>query len=200
MATTYKYTKLQAVNIILSNIGQAPVTTLDSISPMVSTAEGILDEVTTSVQGEGWSFNTERSYPLVPDTSGYIRVPENVMSYDSGANSDKDLVTRNGRLYDKVSHTDIFSSSIDIDVVWFFDFEDLPQPVRTYITIRAANIFAGRVVGSSEAVRFGQQEEAQARAELLEFETQQGDYSFFQSSDGTSQIPTYTPIQVISRY
>jgi hypothetical protein len=200
MATTYKYTKLQAVNIILSNIGQAPVTTLSSVNPMVSTALGILNEVTTSALGEGWTFNTERAYPLLPDIDGHILVPENVISYDSHPNSNQDLVTRNGRLYDKISHTDVFSGEIELDVVWFFDFEDLPQPVRNYITVRAANVFAGRVVGSSEAVRFGQQEEALARAELLEYETQQGDYSFFQSSDGTSPIRTYTPIQVISRY
>jgi hypothetical protein len=200
MATTYKYTKLQAVNIILSNIGQAPVTTLDSTNPMVATAEGILDEVTAAVQGEGWTFNTERSYPLVPDTDGYILIPDNVSSYDSHPNSSQDLVTRNGRLYDKIAHTDVFTDEVELDVVWFFDFEELPQPVRNYITVRAANVFAGRVVGSSEAVRFGQQEEALARAELLEYETQQGDYSFFQSADGTNPIRTYTPIQVISRY
>jgi hypothetical protein len=200
MATTYKYTKLQAVNIILSNIGQAPVTTLDSVNPMVATAESILDEVTTAVQGEGWTFNSERSYPLIPDSFGFIGVPDNVLSYDGHPNSNKDLVTRNGRLYDKVAHSDIFTDPIDLDVVWFFDFEDLPQSVRNYITVRAANIFAGRVVGSSEAVRFGQQEEALARAELLEYETQQGDYSFFQTEDGTTPIRTYTPIQVISRY
>jgi len=200
MATTYKYTKLQAVNIILSNIGQAPVTTLSSVNPMVSTALGILNEVTTSALGEGWAFNTERAYPLLPNIDGHILVPENVISYDSHPNSLHDLVTRNGRLYDKIAHTDVFTGEIELDVVWFFDFEDLPQPVRNYITVRAANVFAGRVVGSSEAVRFGQQEEALARAELLEYETQQGDYSFFQSSDGTNPIRTYTPIQVISRY
>jgi hypothetical protein len=200
MATTYKYTKLQAVNIILSNIGQAPVSTLESTNPMVSTALAILDEVTTAVESEGWVFNTERAYPLLPDVNGNVLIPDNVISYDAHPNSNQDLVSRNGKLYDKVAHTDIFTKELELDIVWFFEFEDLPQPVRNYITVRAANVFAGRVVGSSEAVRFGQQEEALARAELLEYETQQGDYSFFQSADGTNPIRTYTPIQVISRY
>lgn len=200
MALT-KTTKLQAVNIILSNIGQAPVTTLDSVNPMVATAENILDEVSRSVQGEGWSFNTERGYPVPVQADGKVPVPANVLSFDCDFNSSKIVISRNGYLYDKLAHTDKFTEkSLSLDVVWLFGWDDLPEAARSYISIRAANVFAGRVVGSSEAVRFGDKQEQLARAELLEHETQQGDYSMFMGPDGNNPIRTYTPIQVISRY
>ena len=40
----------------------------------------------------------------------------------------------------------------------------MPEAFREYATIRAANVFAGRSVGSQEAVAFGQREEVLARA------------------------------------
>ena len=41
----------------------APVTRIDANNPMVATAQTILDEVSVTVQSEGWTFNTERAYP-----------------------------------------------------------------------------------------------------------------------------------------
>jgi len=58
MAT--KLTKLSAVNIVLSNVGQAPVSTIDNDNPMVAMASNVIDEVANSVQSEGWTFNTEK--------------------------------------------------------------------------------------------------------------------------------------------
>ena len=55
------HTKLEAVNVLLSNIGQVPVTSLDRPNPAVQLAEGILEEVNHAVQQEGWVFNTECS-------------------------------------------------------------------------------------------------------------------------------------------
>ena len=91
---------------------------------------------------------------------------------------------RNGKLYDRVNHTYTFSGEQKLDVVWLFEFEELPEAFKNYITIRAANVFAGRSVGSQEAVTFGQREETVARATLLEFDTQSGDYSIFSDRTG----------------
>ena len=92
MAT--KLTKLDAVNIVISNIGQAPVTVIDNDNPMVALAANTIDEVTNSVQSEGWSFNTEREYPFNPMTDGRIQIPMNVLQIDTGYRSDKDVVLR----------------------------------------------------------------------------------------------------------
>ena len=198
MAT--KQTKLDAVNIILSNIGQAPVVNLVSGNPMVETAELVLDEISRTVQSEGWVFNTEFGYPFTPDASGEIRIPDNVLSLDLPDLSKYFTQIRGGKLYNRTDHTYEWSGDQECDVVWLFDYEDIPEAFKNYITIRAANVFAGRSVGSSEAVRFGQQEEIQSRAGALEYDTQQGDYSVFGDSQGLNRYRAFRPFQSVYRY
>jgi hypothetical protein len=198
MATT-KSNRLSAVNIILSNIGQAPVTVLDSGNPLVEMAELTLDEITRAVLAEGWEYNTERNYPFTPNTSGFITIPANVLAIDAKPGNGQQTVIRGGRLYDRVSHSYAFSGEQFLDVTWLFEFDDLPEAYKNYITIRAANVFAGRSVGSKEAVQFGQREETVARATMLEYDTQQGNYTIFQDADGgdTYQQRAYRPLGTV---
>ena len=195
-----KLTKLDAVNIILSNVGQAPVTTIDNDNPMVSMANNILDEVAESMQSEGWAFNHENAYPFPPDVNGEILVAENIIRLDvADTTSDLDPVIRQGKLYDKRAHTYKFDKQLDLDVTWLLEFEDLPQPAKQYAAIRAANLFAGRAVGSAEQVKFGEREEAAARSTLIEYECNQGDYNMLGYRNGRNPL-TYRPVQVIARY
>ena len=196
-----KTTKLEAVNRILSNIGQSPVTVLDSGNPLVEMAELVLDEVASAVQSEGWIFNSEYQYPFAPDNNGFIFIPDNVLALDSSAKAGGDvfLIIRQGKLYDKAAHSFKFVGTQKLDVLWLFDFEDVPEAFREYITIRAANVFAGRSVGSQEAVAFGQREEVLARATAIEYDTQQGDYNIFQNRDGYTTMRTFSTYQSILR-
>ena len=197
MAT--KLDKLAAVNIVLSNIGQAPVSVLDNNdNPMVVMATNTIDEVTNSLQAEGWTFNTERAYPFTPDPQGHIVVPDNVLQIDAGYFSDNDTVQRNGKLYNKRKHTFKFEGKQEFDVIWLVDFDDMPDAFKNYVAMRAANLFAGRAVGSQEAVKFGEREFA-ARAAMLEYETQQGDYSMLGAADN-SNFRTYRPSTALIRY
>jgi len=197
MAT--KLTKLAAVNIVLSNVGQAPVTTIDNDNPMVVMAANVLDEVTNSVQSEGWTYNTERAYPFTPDTTKKINIPNNILQIDTPRTSRLDVVIREGRLYDKREHTYNFDDKVEATVVWLVEFDDMPEAFKQYVTMRAANLYAGRAVGSSEAVKFGEREEAQARAAMLEYETEQGDYSFLGTEDNLN-IPSYRPFDAVYRF
>ena len=194
-----KLTKLGAVNIVLTNIGMAPVATIDANNPMVATAQTILDEVSVTVQSEGWTFNTERRYPFARDNAGLIPIPSNVLALDVDGTSGFDLIQRGGFLYDKAGHTDVFTDNIELDVIWCFEFDDLPEAVKQYITIRSANLFAGRAVGSAEAVKYSEREEAAARAAVIEYETAQGDYNMLQSESGRNPY-TYRPFDAVYRF
>lgn len=199
---TQKATRLQAVNTIISNIGQAPVTSLETGNPLFEMAEQVLDEITLAVLNEGWEFNTERRFPFTPDSNGHIVIPDNVLRIDAIPGNGQQLVNRNGKLYDRVTHSFVFSGQQQLDVVWLFDFEDLPEAFKNYITIRAANVFAGRSVGSQEAVTFGQREEVVARATLMEYDTQQGTYTIFTDINGgnTYNRGASRPINTVYRY
>ena len=194
-----KLDELGAVNIVLSNIGMAPVTRVDNNNPMVSMAANLIDEVSTSVQSEGWVFNTERGYPFTPNPDGEIDIPENVMSIDTSYAQEQNVIIRQGKLYDKRSHSYKFKGQQELNVVWLFDFNDLPEAFKNYITMRAANLFAGRAVGSAEQVKFGEREEMQARAAMIEYETQQGDYNMLGTIDGKNHR-TYRPVMASIRY
>ena len=195
-----KQTKLDAVNIILSNIGQAPVVNLESGNPMVETAELVLEEISRTVQAEGWVYNTEPGYPFAPNSDKEILIPDNVLSCDLPVLSRYFSQVRGGKLYNRTDHTFEWDSNQDLDVVWLFDYEDLPEAFKNYITIRAANVFAGRSVGSAESVRFGQAEELQARAGALEYDTQQGDFNVFGNTQGLNTYASYRPSNTVFRY
>ena len=197
MAT--KLTKLAAVNIVLSNIGMAPVNAIDNDNPMVLMASNTIDEVSLSVQSDGYTFNTEREYPFTPNSSNQIIIPDNVLALDSPYDQESNLIIRGGKLYDKRDHSFTFTEQLKLNVLWLFDFDDMPEPFKKYVSLRSANLFAGRAVGSAEQVRFGEREEAMARAAMIEYETQQGDYNYL-SPFNLKNYNTYAPYQGTLRY
>ena len=200
--TTNAATELPAINQILMACGQAPVTTLDETNPDVAIAYQTLLEVSREVQSEGWTFNKEEHYEMTPNTDDEIIIPTNVLQIDlTQANAgDKKVIRRNGKLYDKENHTDKWTDgAIEVDVLWLFDWVDLPRPIQDYITTRAATITSSRIVGDQTQYQILQQKEAYMRAMALEYETTQGDYSFFGEPDGAHPYVGYQPYHALKR-
>ena len=196
-------TELDAVNQILSSVGQAPVTTLDLQNPEVSIVLNTLREVNKQVQAEGWIYNTEREYELVPDsTSKEILYPSNMLQIDTNVEAHRneyDVVRRNGKLYDRLHHTYEFTENVKADVVWLFDFTDIPPAIQAYITARAARMCAVKMVGDRELQALLQEQEMMTRAAAIEYECNQGDYSMFGFQDGKHYYNSYQPFQALMR-
>ena len=220
--STGSKTELQAINQILASVGQAPVTTLDTdtvttsdgqtvtvvTNPDIAIAYDTLQEVSREVQAEGWSFNKEYDYLLNPDSvTKYIEYPQNALQVDlsnnpryASAYAYRDVVRRNDRLYDKINKTDTWDDSIYCDILWWRPWTDLPAPVQDYITARAAAIFASRVIGDPTQYQILQQKEAYTRAMALEYECNQGDYSFFGPPREGAAYQSYQPFKTLQRY
>ena len=149
-------TELQAVNIMLSVIGEAPVNAITGTTSVdVSTAKNILDETSMSIQSQGWHFNTHNKYTsLSIDQDGRIPLPANCVKADASQNFRYiNLTIRNGYLYDLDKHTDIFSSvPAEVDLVLVQQFEQLPEYARQYITQKASRRFASRFLGDKEII------------------------------------------------
>jgi hypothetical protein len=197
-------TQLQAINQMLTGIGQAPVVSLDIANPEIATALSILENVNREVQGEGWNFNTEVNYPFTPDTNGEIVVPDNVLQLSDNKTSNSQqyqTVLRNGKLYDKVFHTYEFPGNDPVlcDVVWLFPFEDLPQVFKDYVTQRAARVFAGSVVGSKDMFQFNAQDETMLRGNCLAYDTGTSEVNIFGVETGQNFYISYTPFRTIAR-
>ena len=196
-------TELDAVNQILSSVGQAPVTTLDLQNPEVAIAVNTLREQSKQVQSEGWSFNVERKYPLPRDlNTNKIAIPFNMLAIDANVETHRDkydLVIREGYLYDRYGHTFIFTENITADVLWLWDFKYLPPAIQQYITAKAARMCATKMVGDAQLNQLLQEQEATTRAAVIEEECNQGDYSFFGFRDGENYYNSYQPYRALSR-
>lgn len=203
--TTDAQGELQAVNQILASVGQAPVTTLEQTNPDVAIAYNTLQQVSREVQAEGWTFNKEYHYPLKPDTDQEFKIPDNMLQMDLCMdelyNRDKDPIRRDGKLYDRNSHS--FKWEEDkthyFDIIWFFEWSDLPPTIRDYITSRAAAIVSMRIVGDPNLYQILAQQEAYMRSNALQYETEQGDYTFFGHPRGGDYYNSYQPFHALYR-
>lgn len=171
-------TKLEAVNIMLSTIGESPVNSLSSGLVDAEMAETILNSVSRAVQSEGWNFNREFNMSVGATLDGEIVVPNNTLRADATlAPNSNDLVQRGSKMYDKRNHTFKINKDVKLDLVVQLEFETLPEVARRYIAIKSSRIFQDRVVGSDTLHGFGQQDEAQAYFELKEFESDSEDFN-----------------------
>tara|TARA_R100000329_G_scaffold5044_1_gene6615 strand:+ start:222 stop:596 length:375 start_codon:yes stop_codon:yes gene_type:complete len=112
-----------------------------------------------------------------------------------------DLVRRGGFLYDKLStkdNKDEFDTDMYLDVVRLYNFTDLPIIFRRYITYRASRVAATKLVANPQLVKLLAQQEALARAALMEYECNQADHSMFGFEDGSS-YQTYQPWRNLRR-
>ena len=204
--TTNATQELPAVNEILASVGQAPVTTLDQTNPDVAIAYDTLLNVSREVQAEGWTFNTEEFYELVPDENGEIIIANNILQIDLHDEKDNqyEAIRRNGKLYEKINHTYDWTTltnweKVACDIVWLFDWVDLPIPIQDYIVARAAAIVSSRIVGDPRQYQVLQQKELQNRAMAMEYECRQGDYTFFGHQRGKKVYDAYQPYQALLR-
>jgi len=204
--TTNATEELPAVNEILASVGQAPVTTLDQTNPDVAIAYDTLLNVSREVQSEGWTFNTEEFYPMTPDNNGEIVIPNNVLQIDLHDEKDNsyESVRRSGKLYEKINHTYDWTTltgwtEVNCNIVWFFDWVDLPRPIQDYIVARAAAIVSSRIVGDGQQHQILVQKELWNRAQALEYECNQGDYTFFGHKRGEKVYDSYKPYQALYR-
>jgi hypothetical protein len=177
-------TKLEAVNIMLSTIGESPVNSLSSGLVDAELAETILNSVSKTVQSDGWNFNREYDYSITPDLVGEINLPNNILRADAAYEPySKDLVQRGLKMYDKREHTFKINDTVKLDVVFELSFEDIPEVAKRYIIIKAARLFQDRVLGSDTLHSFTQEEEQQALFSLREFEGESEDFNIFDSYD-----------------
>lgn len=182
-------TKLDAINTMLSAIGEAPVSSLSSGLVEAEVAETILNTVNKEVQSMGWHFNTELNKSFAQDTNGEIALGSDILRADATlkANS-KDLVQRGSKMYDKKKHTFNIGATVNLDVVVELVFDDLPEVAKRYMTLRATRIFQDRVVGSNTLHEFELRDEQTALMQLKEFDTETEDHNIFDNYDVFSVI------------
>ena len=185
-------TELQAVNIMLSTIGEAPVNSITGTTTVdVSTAKNILDETSMSIQSLGWNFNTHTNYKsLSLDSNNKVPLPVNCVKADANQSyRHLNYTIRDGFLYDMEKHTDVFTSApSSVDLVLVQQFEHLPEYARRYITVKAARRFAARFIGDSQLTQLTAQDENEALMAFHQADSQESDINILNGDSNTFSI------------
>ena len=180
-------TELEAVNYMLLAIGSQPVSTLDSSVSEAYLAQMTLHQVSREIQSEGLHCNFEQEYPLTFDAvTGKITVPSSALRCDVTYPYYKSAV-RGGFLYNLEDHTFVWTENVEVDLVTFLDYSDLPQHVRYYIYVRAMRKFQRNTVGSTELENFTARDELEAKAAFMSGEALNEGGSML-NADGAWQI------------
>lgn len=185
--------ELEAINTMLVASEEAPVSSL-SLSGLypLDNAKGILLDTSRVVQSMGWKFNTEYEFPFAKALDGTITLPGNLLKLDvDDTDSKVDPVQRGLRLYDAKQHTYTFSSDVTGTAVFLLDWDDLPQPARHYITIRAARTMQGRSSVGESTYKYSADDEQAAMLALSDLESDIGDHNMLTDSLSVSGIVFY---------
>ena len=205
---TYEYTLNISQTVAERTLTQSKVETRveTQANPDVAIALNTLREVSREVQSEGWAYNKEFDYELTPDSNNEIIIPDNMLQVDLNISSNRsgnrqfDSIIRGGKLYDRIKHSYTWTDeSVYVDVLWYFEWEHIPDIVQAYIVARAATIVSSRIIGDGNQYQMLQQKEAYARAMALEYECNQGDYSFFGEPQGENYYNSYKPFHTLQR-
>lgn len=223
-STTARITELQAINRMLAGIGQSPITQAgldNAANPDVAIAKETLYEVSRQIQSEGWAFNKEYNVIMAPNTAGKIAITGDIMQIDASefnyrgnpnrgnyytaststavTNANMDLIIKNNFLYDKRNKTDIFQQPVQCTVIYYREFVNTPPAIQYYIVDAATARLCQRIIGDTQMYQMLQERTMEARTYALQYETEQGDYSFFGSPVGGQYYVPYEPFDTLRR-
>ena len=202
--TTAATSELESINIMLAAIGEAPVNSLTGTVPVdVRLAQSTLTEINKEIQSEGWSFNTEIDVTLNRnDTTKQIVLSTDILRIDPNIHQHPtiDAIQRGLKLYDRLNNRYEFDEDLICTVVYFRTFDEIPEPARRYLTIKAARVFVDRLVSDDGLRTYTQEDEIRARAILMETDLANGDHNLLRGDPSlTSVFDTYSPANALIR-
>ena len=203
--TPGRTTLLDATNVLLRNIGEMPVDSLENQQIQdARIAEQTLLEFHKEGQIRGWSWNREDQYPFERDAnSGEIDVPAATMSWlvDPYQENGR-YVLRGTRVYDKKNRTfkiDPNDAPIEADVIWLLSWDECPEAYNRWTTIRSARVFSTRMLGSDSVTNYTAVDEQAAMTELMRVELEQSQPNSLTGGPFSGPRPTYSAEQGLRR-
>ena len=158
MSAVTPLTTLDAVNLMLADLGDRPVNNLlDTNRLDVNLAVQALESTTRAILAFGWWFNEENA-TITPDSNGNYNLPDDwsAIKYVSGGpgNGTIDfprLIARGRRLYDVANGTDVFigEPAVTVSFARLLTFDELPMTAREYIYATASIRNQTRALGSA---------------------------------------------------
>lgn len=193
MTATTLLTELEALNMMLTAADEAPVQTASQPGHFpLTVAKSVLNDTARTVQSIGWSFNTEYQFPLTRNVDGTITIAPNVLSLDVDDKwSGVDPVQRGSVLYDRKNHRSTFEHDLTGTIILALPWDQMPQPARQYIAIKAARILQARLQAGDGVFSMTAEQEEAALLALQSHEADSADANFLTDSWSVAQVLLY---------
>ena len=103
-------------------------------------------------------------------------------------------------MYDRKNNTYVFDTDLTCNITYLRNFDEIPESARRYINIRAARVFVDRLVGDDGLRTYTAQDEARARANLMENDMDNADHNVLSGDPNLNNaMNTFTPADVLNR-
>ena len=199
-------TELEAINTLLSVIGEAPVDALPSLTKNDITdaalARKTLTEVKRDVLAEGWSWNTDLDYPSTKNANNEFPLPSDTLrvTFLPSSQPHMNYVQRGLKIYDKAKRKFNFGDVVDKvvvnELVRNINWDECPHAGQQYITIRSARIYSDRFINSNVIYQYAIGDEEYARNQLIRAEEAgQQNNMLWGNTVGMGQGISYMPAQ-----
>lgn len=167
-----RLTELDAINLMLRNIGEDPVVVVGPTSrPTAQKAKEMLAEESINTQSHGYNFCTTMALRLSPNEDGEIALPLNILSFTPVEDSEHlEVGERGGRLFDHGKNTFKFDRRVTLRAVMALPFDELPQPAIWYIAMAASMRFANSENPGGASLRVTSEDVLQAKIALERYD------------------------------
>lgn len=140
---------LEAINFLLNSIGLAPITSLDDdTSPDVAAALQTLESTSRNIQSYGWRYNT-LARTLTPDKTTKLIQTDDAWLMITDADTGYYYQTVENRLLNPVTNNYFFTSSINVKIIIYTPYDNLPIQARELIKLQAAIAYQAMYMGDA---------------------------------------------------
>jgi len=213
---TAHMTKLEAVNQMLRSINEQPVSQLASGEIDAERAEDVLDETSRRIQAQGWLCNMRRNVKLTPNASNQFVVGQNVLSVDAANPRGRRMNTSPAHsgyvnvmlkrsaddtkwlLYDVDNDSETITdlTEINVEMVEFLSFSNLPPSLQVYIYKAAAHEFQKGSVASETLYQFTLEDVQASMIDAIQDDMRNEDANLLQDNRSAREVayrynPTY---------
>jgi len=173
-------TELEAINVLLGNIGTSPVNSLNTGHPDATAAEKTLNRWRERIQRRGWWFNVDYQVTLQrePVTN---KIP--VLNVVSAELPDQTIVKRGDYLYNRVTQSYIFTEDAFAQrVIRYVVWDDLPDVAQEFaLNLAGAEFVRDEIEDTNKQLSLEQSAEL-ARQELVAQDLREQNFNSFDKS------------------
>jgi len=183
--TGAKLDTLQALNIMASYLGIPPLANLSELptEPDFVLAQSVLNDITQTTLSMGLPCNTDYFFVLAElhPTSGFTIIPDGALS--TTIVEDIRYTERDGLVYDTKELTFVTLTSLRAHIVWYQEFDALPELVKRYILTAASRSLIHRVKGDPGLSQLTIPDERRTKIEFQRYVFNTGQVSLLDHQD-----------------